>query len=77
MADILKQLLASEIRPLHEGHVPFLLLEKCLMDAFDIPLYHARDIEGWTEFSAAGDLDDEKLNALFQPWMEAFKLQSK
>ena len=50
----------------------FVRLEWCLMQAFDIPLRVAREIECWSELSAEGTLSSADIDTLFHSWIEAY-----
>lgn len=71
-SDILR-LLLGRIQPRFEGHVPWIDIEACLVKAFNIPLREVRDIEGWVGFHADGNMDDDAIDQLLEPWLLRYR----
>lgn len=70
------RLLLSQVKSNWPGHIPIVGIERCLMKAFDIPLWEVRDIEAWQGFrrrgtftDARGMLTDAEVDTLLDPWI--------
>lgn len=62
----------SSAEPKWEGHIPLLDIEWCLVQAFDMPLRDARDIERWSRFSERGNWTDADVDAYLAPWITRY-----
>lgn len=61
----------------YPDHVSRIDIERCLMQAFAVPLRVARDIEPWKGFTESGDVTDHDIDTLLEPWINRFLEQHK